>query len=126
MSSDELAKKVNVVGSVDYRSLLSPNQFVIDALTDSYFMKTCINRVVKNMGHNPDFDLSATKQLVSEMNITINETNNYYSEQQKIITALPLAVRLHNDTIREIAKQLIRIDSLLRQHKEIAWTQEIA
>ena len=59
-----------------------------------------------------DVDIGQTKETVASINKMVNEADHYYKEQRKNIDAIPLVVRLHNVTIRDIEKHLFRIESL--------------
>ena len=121
-SINGLAEKINAGGTINYRDLLTSNQVVIDILTNIYFMKLCINIVIKKVsGLEQDVDIGQTKETVASINKMVNEADNYYKEQRKIIDAIPLVVRLHNVTIRDIEKHLFRIESLLKKFKDVPW-----
>ena len=68
-----------------------------------------------------DVDIGQTKETVASINKMVNEADHYYKEQRKNIDAIPLVVRLHNVTIRDIEKHLFRIESLLNKFKYLTW-----
>lgn len=68
-----------------------------------------------------DVDIGQTKETVASINKMVNEADHYYKEQRKNIDAIPLVVRLHNVTIRDIEKHLFRIESLLNKFKDVPW-----
>lgn len=85
-------------------------------------MKLCINIVIKKVSDlEQDVDIGQTKETVVSINKMVNEADNYYKEQRKNIDAIPLVVRLHNVTIRDIEKYLFRIESLLKKFKDVPW-----
>ncbi len=65
--------------------------------------------------------IGQTKETVASINKMVNEADHYYKEQRKNIDAIPLVVRLHNVTIRDIEKHLFRIESLLNKFKDVPW-----
>lgn len=85
-------------------------------------MKLCINMVINKVSDfEQNVDIGQTKETVASINKMVNEADNYYKEQRKNIDAIPLVVRLHNVTIRDIEKQLFRIESLLKKFKDTPW-----
>lgn len=118
----EIAAEFSSDESINYQSLAIVNQGAIDAIANMFFMKVCINNVIKNvLEQDPQIDFSDIKTTVADLNGSIIEFQEYYNVLKPIIESIPQNIRLRNKEIRDIEKQLDKIKLLLTRHKETPW-----
>ncbi len=100
----EIATELSEGKNLNYQSLLIVNQGAIDAISNMYFMKICINNVVKNvLEQDSSLDITKIKTIVANLNSSINEIQEHYNALKPTMESIPQNIRLHNEKL-EILK----------------------